>query len=203
MAMTPPSYWPDSAIPAVLDASAVINLNGTGMAELILKALACDLIVAVDVVEELADGIGNGRRDAELLGKLIGAGLVRAAPFGQDGMDLFERLTVGPSRETLDDGEAATIALASELGAAAVIDERKGRRLCGETAPHVRIVSSVDIFIHPGVQAALGEKLGDALFGALSTARMHVLPQYHAWVVGLLGPERSMLCKSLPRSVRG
>lgn len=200
--MTPPSSWPDSGIPIVLDASAVINLNGSGAAHTILEALGRDFVVPQDVYEELRRGAANGRRDFEVLDGLILQKIIRLQDIGASGAELFESLTVGPSAMTLDDGEAATIAMAFELGGVAVIDESKGRRLALQFAPGVSLLASVEFFCHPLVERALDGSLADAVFNALQQARMQVLPSHHDWVVQLLGPERAPLCLSLPRSVR-
>lgn len=200
--MTPPSSWPDAALPIILDASAVINLNGSGAATEILSALRRDFIVAQDVYDELKRGARNGRRDFEALENLIGQDVVRRQDISALGIDLFESLTIGPSAMTLDDGEAATIALAFELSGAAVIDESKGRRLALQSAVGVPLLASVELFCHPLVESALASNLADAVFGALHQTRMQVVPSHHAWIVKLLGPERASLCRSLPRSVR-
>lgn len=202
--MTPPSSWPDAHIPIILDASAVINLNGSGAARPILGALRQEVFVADDVVEELAlaRGTANGRRDAELLEDLIGGRMVARRALGASGLALFETLTIGTSVTTLEDGEAATIALALEIGGAAVIDESKGRRLAAQHAPGVPLIASIEMFCHPLVQDALGSGLADAVFSALQQSRMQVLASHHAWIAALLGPERLPLCLSLPRAVR-
>lgn len=200
--MTPLSSWPDAAVPIVLDASAIINLNGSGAATEMLSALRRDFVVAQDVYDELKRGARNGRRDFEVLDDLIARKLIQRQDFSASGADLFETLTVGSSAMTLDDGEAATIALAFELGGAAVIDENKGRRLALQFAPDVPLVASVECFSHPAVGNALAGKLADAVFNALQQARMQVLPSHHAWIVKLLGVERALLCHSLPRSIR-
>lgn len=200
--MTPPSSWPDGNLPIVLDASAVINLNGSGAAREILVALGHDVVVAEDVVEELVRGTANGRRDAEALEELVASRFVRRQALGPASLELFETLTVGASAMTLEDGEAATIALALEIGGAAVIDETKGRRLAAQFASPVPLIASIEVFCHPLVQGALGGALADALFSALQRSRMQVLASHHDWIANLLGPERLPLCLSLPRTVR-
>ncbi|MBX9865147.1 MAG: hypothetical protein K2Y42_20590 [Hyphomicrobium sp.] len=202
MAMTPPSSWPELEIPIVLDASAVINLNGSGAALAILSAIGRDFVVPQDVHDELRRGASSVRRDFEVLDDLIARKIILRQDISAAGADLFESLTVGPSAMTLDDGEAATIALAFELGGAAVIDESKGRRLALQFASGVPLLASVEFFSHPVVENALGRNLADAVFNALQQARMQVLPSHHDWIVQLLGPERAPLCLSLPRSVR-
>lgn len=200
--MMPPSSWPDASLPIVLDASAVINLNGSGAAREILVALGHDVVVAEEVVEDLARGKANGRRDAEFLEGLIASRLARRQALASPSLALFETLTIGPSAATLDDGEAATIALALEIGGAAVIDESKGRRLAARAAASVPLIGSIEVFCHPLVRSALAGAVADAVFGALQQSRMQVLATHHDWVADLLGPERLQLCLSLPHSVR-
>jgi predicted nucleic acid-binding protein len=200
--MTPPSSWPDASVPIVLDASAVINLNGSGAAREILAALGRDIVVAEDVVEDLARGKANGRRDAEFLEGLIASRLARRQALASPSLSLFETLTIGPSARTLDDGEAATIALALEIEGAAVIDENKGRRLAAQFAASVPLLGSIELFCHPLVKSALAGTLADAVFGALQRSRMQVLASHYDWIADLLGPKQLQLCLSLPRSVR-
>src|SRR5688572_30708230 len=102
----------DPATFLVADTSAVINLNATGCAMDIIRALP-NRIVVVDVVAgELDTGRSRGRRDADLLNDLIAAGIVAQVSLGENGEQVFEQLVVGPAAMTLDDGEAATIGYA-------------------------------------------------------------------------------------------
>ena len=54
----------------------------------------------------------------------------------------------GHGIETLDDGEAATIALAIEINGMPLIDERKANNICKDNFPTLEIGCSVDIFAH-------------------------------------------------------
>jgi len=120
-----------------------------------------------------------------------------------EGLIHFETLVVGAASETLDDGEAATIAYAAEVSAVALIDERKAIRLCGARFPDLRLGCTVDLFAHASVQSALGRaRLADALYRALIDARMRVLPRHLNGIVELIGDERVAQCVSLPRAVR-
>ena len=122
---------------------------------------------------------------------------------GDVGARHFEELVIGPAAETLDDGEAATIAVAIEHHGIALIDERKAHRLCRKRYPDLRTGCTVDIFAHPEVLRALGEqKLASSVLSALMHARMHVLPHHVDWVVKLVGPDNAAHCNSLPKSVR-
>lgn len=187
----------------VADTSTVINLNASGRAAAVISALP-HRIAVVDVVPgELANGRANGRRDADMFDDLVRAGIVDLVSLDGAGAQHFEELVVGPAAQTLDDGEAATIAYAAVIGAVAIIDERKALRICGERFPTLRTGCTVDLFAHPAVRKALGASaLAEAVFNALHNGRMRVPPHHIAWVVGLIGRDRVGLCTSLPHAIR-
>ena len=198
------SFLTDPAVPIVADASAVINLNATDCAREIVRALPNRLVV-VDVVRgELEEGRRRGRRDADLLNELVSASLVEIVRLSEFAGGWFEGMVIGRATETLDDGEAATIAYAVEHQAVALIDERKATRLCADRFPELRIASTVDLLGHPKLEEILGpQALADAVFNALQQARMRVSIHKTEWVVDLIGRERAAVCNSLPKSARG
>jgi predicted nucleic acid-binding protein len=193
----------DPSAQLVADASTIINLTATGCARAIVSALPNRLVV-VDVVHgELETGRQRGREACDGLKELAAAGVIEIVDLGDDAAPYFEELVIGPAAATLDDGEAATIAYALSHSGTALIDERKAIRICAERFPHLRVACTVDVLIHPQVQRQLGaETLAQAVFNALDAGRMRVLPRYLARIVELIGPERAMLCQSLPRRVR-
>jgi predicted nucleic acid-binding protein len=187
----------------IADASVAINLNATGRAKEILRALPFRVAV-IDIVEaELQEDRRTGRRDAELLAELVTAQRISIVSLNDAALNLFGELVAGSATETLDDGEAATIAYAATHGAVPVIDERKGRRICNQRFGGLRLLSTAELFMQPAVAAALGhDALRDAVFRALQNARMRVLPDYVAWVVALIGTDRAAQCPSLPKQAR-
>jgi len=191
--------------PAALvgDASAVINLNATGCAREILRALPQRFLVVDVVSSELDRGRSRARNDADILKDLATERLVEIVKLDDVGEAHFEKLVVGPAAETLDDGEAATIAYAASAEMTAVMDERKATRLCAILFPKLAISSTVDILCDVEVGLALGNTaLGNAVFRALKDGRMRVLPRHVQWVVDLIGPGRAARCSSLSRHVR-
>lgn len=191
--------------PAALvgDTSTVINLRATGRAHEILRALPNKFLVVDVVARELDRGRSRGRSDANVLEALAAEKLVEIVSLDGNAEAHFERLVVGPAVETLDDGEAATIAYAAGTGITAVIDERKAMRLCAELFPKLRISCTVDILSSADVRRMLGgSSLADAVFCALKNGRMRVLPQHVKWVVELIGPARVAECTSLPKNAR-
>ena len=188
--------------PVVLDTSVVINLNATGCADAILRALPNRCIVVEQVSLELQVGRRKGRGDADALVMLIEQKLVENAQVGDTGMRHFTTLVTGSAVETLDDGEAGTIACALEQGAVALVDERKAIRICAERFPSLRIGCTVDVLAQRHVQAALGSSLADTVFNALDRGRMRVPDHYGQWVVDLIGKERAAGCRSLQKRFR-
>lgn len=187
----------------VADTSTIINLNATGCVETILQVLPCRVAASEVVREELEIGRSRGRSDAAKFDALVGRGLIEVVGHGDIGLNYFEQLVIGPASETLDDGEAATLACAAESGAVAVIDESKALRLGARRFPSLRLASTIDLLGHPVVLSTLGANaLADAVFNALTGARMRVPPQHIAGVLQLIGLERAGQCASLPRAAR-
>ena len=186
----------------VVDTSVVINLNATGCADAILRALPNRCVVVEHVSLELQVGRRTGRGDADALAMLIEQKLVEHAQIRDTGMRHFANLVSGSAAETLDDGEAGTIAFALEQGAVALVDERKAIRICAERFPSLRIGCTVDVLAQQHVQAALGSNLADAMFNALDRGRMRVPDHYGQWVLDLIGTTRAAACRSLPKRFR-
>jgi predicted nucleic acid-binding protein len=201
--MVRPGFSVDGSAIVVADTSALINLNATGCASAILEALPCRVMVTEAVLTELDQARSRGHSDADQTAKLISQGVMAIGQLGEVGQECLEGLVVGRATETLDDGEASSIALAVELSGIALVDEKKARRICGERHPTLRLACSVDILCHPTVEAALGQaEVKRAVVRSLQVARMNVAADYLEWVVQLIGSDEVEDCKSLPSSVR-
>lgn len=193
----------DPAAVVVADASAVINLNATGHAEAIIRAIPNRIVVVEAVPAELEEGRSKGRGDAAALFSLIAAGLVTEVQLGDVGEEHFESFVIGPASETLDDGEAATLAYAIEHRGVPLIDERKAIRIFAERFPERKLGCTVDVLAHSAVQSALGRSaLSEAVYNALQFARMRVLPHHVEWIVSVIGAENAVKCTSLSRATR-
>lgn len=142
----------------------------------------------------------SGRNDGLLTRALAAAQTLHISPLSLLGERHIEKLVVGSGVDTLDDGEAATIALALQLRGVAILDERKGHRLCRQLFPDLQVGWTVDLFSNSKVQAHLGnEQLAVALYQALRDARMSVPQSHLPWLIGLIGADRASECSSLPK----
>jgi predicted nucleic acid-binding protein len=190
-------------VPLAIDASEAINLSACGLGRQIVRVMRRRVIVADVVSDELRNDPPAGRDDAGQLRAWIDAGLIEEVPLASVDDAVFLSLVSGRAEDTLDDGEAATIALAIAHSTGAVLDERKAIRICSTRHPSVQLASTADLLLSTEVMREFGEAvIGDALFAALTGARMRVLPHHVEAVLRLLGRERAALCRSLPQSSR-
>ena len=166
-----PSFLDDLSKPIVADASVVINLIASGFAATILGCLAGPLRVPSDVRAEIEKGRGRGRQDADNLAELVDSGKVAIVDLGAAGVRSFSTLIVGPAKDTVDDGEAATIAYAVEHGATILIDEKKATRICKERFSHLTVGSTIDLIGCPAVRAKLGRNLAHAIVSPATGSR--------------------------------
>jgi predicted nucleic acid-binding protein len=193
----------DPTATLVCDASTIINLNATGCAVAVLKALPNPFAISEVTLGELQEDTRSNRNDAKLVAELQRLGLIKALALDDESALHFELLVAGRTSDTLDDGEAATIACAVGIKAVPIIDERKANRICKARYPNLNVGCTVDILAHEALIAVLGaDNLSSAVINALQQARMRVLPQYLPWVVDLIGPANASLCPSLPAHVR-
>lgn len=190
--------------PIVLDTSVVINLFATGVAKEVFQVLPKSPLVTRVAHGELLKGTAQqGYQTSQDLQTLADKGIVEFVDLSPEAEATFFGLVSGSSVESLDDGEAATVAFASETAAWAAIDERKARRICRDSFPGVHVASTVDIFASSAVTNAFPRSaLANAVYKALIHARMGVSDRELDWVVGLIGAERVGQCRSLPRRSR-
>jgi len=187
----------------LLDASVVVNLNATGYADRILRALPLDVLVPRPVVVELQNGIQAGHTDAIDLQNLLDDGVAVEFTIPESSQEEYIGLVSGTSVQSLGDGEAATIACADGSSLWAAIDERKARRICAERYPQITVVSTVDILAHEAVIAAFSEQeMSSAILAALEVAHMQVQAHQLDWIISQVPAEKLVNCVSLPRSVR-
>lgn len=201
--MASPSFRIEQHRSIILDTSAAINLNATGQAARIIEALPSPIAVTDILMRELDAGRRTGRHDFDAIEQLLRIGLIDVVALSDEAEAHFETLVVGPTAETLDDGEAATIAQSIAQSAIPVIDERKATSLCARRFPALQLASTLDLILQPSVTETIGdESLRQAIIGALRIGQMRVPPRFEQWVVDLIGPEEAIRCPSLPRRLR-
>lgn len=185
----------------VFDASVIINLLGSGVAERILRVLPGSRIVVENTSREVMRHPLDRTSRADPVVSLIAAGLLEKVSLTTESLATFMGLVGAESPNDLGDGESAAIAVAHHLQLAVALDERKARRIARDRFAGIPLVSSVDIFALPEVASDLGNDLADAVHSALINARMRVLPENEAWVRMLLG-DRADEAPSLRRRKR-
>ncbi len=198
--MSSSSFLIDARTLLVADASVVINLNATGCALEIIRALPNGLLVTQNAFTELELGARKGHEDHAKLKVLIEQGAVRLATLGEKGNGIYASLVEGTALQTLDDGEAATIGYACEVGAVALIDEKKAQGICARGFPGLAVISTVDLMTHELVLKQLGQNARiEAIVNALRGARMRVPAHQIEMIVNLIGQDAAMSCVSLPK----
>lgn len=195
--MTFSSSLADDCRPLVLDTSVLVNLHACGHGERVLSMIHNDIVISHIVAGELEHETSRRNGDHSFLYGLTGRGEVTVDGLSDAEYDLFAALSGGPS--SLDDGEAATIAIAAGRGFRAVIDERKGRARATALMNDEQPAWSLDLLWHPSVLEGLGEHLAtDIVYLALRHGRMRIPPECADDVVALIGRERALDCTCLP-----
>ena len=138
---------PDTGV-LLLDASCLLNLYATGRMIEVAAVLPWQLAVVDYVMEQEALYVRTIGANAEQEETVP----VDPSPLIDGGLLLVVRLET-PSEEAsfvelaavLDDGEAMTGAIALNRGHMVAIDDRKARRVLGERAPGMRLVSTLEL----------------------------------------------------------
>jgi predicted nucleic acid-binding protein len=194
-----PNSAPEPGAVLVADTSFWINLAATADPADILRALPAPVILAEAALDDLRRGQARGWQSVEVVEMLLAAGHTRVEALPPPALPAFAGMVAGDAADTLDDGEAATLALAHAVGGIAIVDERKGRRLSATRFPRLVLTYTVELLLSPAVEGVLGpSRVSDAVFAALNLARMNVPAEMIAAVIGLIGAERAQLCPSLP-----
>ena len=132
----------------LLDASCLLNLYATGRMRDIAASTGYQFEVAdyvlqyetLYVLQTNPEGTGEERVPVDL-NSLIEDGLLNVVEFeGEDALSSFVQLA-----SAVDDGEAATGALALHRYCSVAIDDRKARRVLGEVMPEVALVSTLEL----------------------------------------------------------
>lgn len=186
-------------VPLVLDTSVLINLHASGSGALILSAIPNRVLVPQEVAAELDHDTSRENGEQGFLRDIVDSEIAVVEAMTNDEYELFLHLVT--SSPSLDDGEAATIAIASKRELWPVLDERRGRiracEYCGDGQP---AGWSLDLLMHPLVSKALGQAPTlDAVFLALRDGRMRIPPESAELVIAAIGKARARECTCLPQ----
>jgi hypothetical protein len=133
---------------------------------------------------------------------LEAAGLLRRVSLSDAGYIAYLSLVgAAAPADSLDDGEAATVAHALDTGAIPLMDERKAARIGQALMPSRPTLCTLDLLSWPVVTTELGAvRVADMVLSALACARMRVPAPFRAWVIRTVGLERLRGCPTVPRS---
>ena len=194
--MTYSNSLSDDTVPLVLDTSVLINLHASRCGVDILTSIPNPIVVANIVAGELEHETSRRNGEEAFLNALSAAGHVSLVDLSDQEFEMFFELTSASS--SLDDGEAATIALASARGLCPVIDEKRGRTRA-KAIMSAEPAWSLDLVLHPITAESLGaEGQTEALFRALRDGRMRIPPESTSHVVSIIGIENAEYCTCLP-----
>lgn len=195
--MTYSSSLTDDFRPLVLDTSVLINLNACAFGERILTAIPNGIIVPQVVAMELEHETSRKNGEHAFLQRLTAGGKVTLGEMTCEENALFGKLTSGSP--SLDDGEAATIAIGAKRNFLPLIDDRKGRTHAINLLHGQEPGWSFDLFRHHSVTSALGKIAAiEALYLALRDGRMRVPVESTDYIIYLLGSKRASDCTCLP-----
>jgi len=102
--MTPLPCPFDKCEALLLDASVIVNLNATGYADRILRALPAKILIPRPVVVELRNGAAAGHTDAVDLQDLLNNGVATEFNLPVTAHAEFVGLVSGTSSQSLGDG---------------------------------------------------------------------------------------------------
>ena len=138
-----PILTPDISL--AFDASALINIAASGYCAEFVSSLGRPCFAEEIVWREVAKYTERYRLN-ENIEKAVACGLVDIVDMSQLEAVTYLSLIAAPHPNGLDDGEAATIAVAHSRRAVAIIDEKKGRRIASELIPPLPVLSTMDLF---------------------------------------------------------
>lgn len=185
------------AVPLVLDTSVLINLFACKSGDRIVAAIPNEILIPQVVAGELEREANRGNGECSFLHALVECGIASLVNLTDAEYEIFHQLT--STSPSLDDGEAATIAIAASRCFVPVIDERRGRSRASTLTKAPVLGWSLDLFRHPAAIAALGHPSAvEALYLALRHGRMRIPSESADGVIEIIGTERARHCSCLP-----
>jgi predicted nucleic acid-binding protein len=184
----------------VIDTSVLINLIASEDITKILTGLSSEILITEPVWRELKKHPKDNSDCGLLLNSLVEQNLLKPVKNLANTLELYLDLAT-----ELGDGEASVIAYTvTQNHCAAVIDEKKARRICWERFSLSPIFCTIDLFqdyfftMNPNEQ-----EFKQLLFNAIKIGRMRILKTEHEiWVKKILDVDLIQQCSSLKRRSR-
>jgi hypothetical protein len=171
--------------------------SGCTFGEQVLRAIPNEIVLPETVVAELNHETSYANGENGFIQRLISENVVKVVQMDDAAARLFEMMIRSPG--SLDDGEAATIAVAVSQGFIPIVDERKGRGRAQSLMNGQAPAWSLDLLVHPAVQSKLvGDGYIEAVYLALRKGRMRIDEERCEAVARLIGFERALACNSFP-----
>jgi predicted nucleic acid-binding protein len=130
----------------ILDACCLLNVYASGCLDAIAEALGHSFVIAEAVsIETLYIRRDRSEQDMQEREVIDLAAPVSRGALSIVALDEAELVTFLTFASLVDDGEAATCALAIHRGLPLATDDRKARRLLQVQAPHLRLYSTLEM----------------------------------------------------------
>lgn len=170
----PSSEFP--AGPLVLDASVLFNILGTGKPKAILQAVGVECWVEQRTAAEVRRMPGQ-RTEGAPLQPLFEDGCLQLCRMSDDAYETYISLVGGAPTETLDDGESAAIAVATNGLGSVVLDDKKARRILSSRFGVANPGSSLTLLLTAATRANWTlQELRAVITAARTVSRMAVIP---------------------------
>ena len=189
----------------VLDASVAINILGTGASLDLLSVMPWPVVMEKRAHREIRRHPIDGSDHIVELAEWERNGWAEVVSMQESARRIFDELTRGTLRKTLDDGESATIAYAVDNSerTVPVVDEKKATKIFLQHWPNRKVLETADVLRALVDMRLITERFAsDAVYAALTHARMHVSHRMRPWVLDLIGRDRAAECPSLGHSAR-
>lgn len=169
--------WLTDEVPqgeVVLDASAIINILGTGCAVEVFQALGHKCLVEERTLKEVLRHPDPRLSVEDVLDDLQRLGLLEQVRMDDNEYGVFLDKVGSTLPRQLDAGESAAIAIASR-GACVAIDEKKARKRLLEEGSSLKVVSTLRLLIAAAARAGWPEsRARELVVQAKAVARMGV-----------------------------
>ncbi len=161
----------------VLDTSVIINLGFCRIGNQILQVIDNRFVITNRVAFEIVGAVKGSIHapSKKFKQELVDANILSVINLSLEEATFSDYLT--KMQDSIDDGEASTIALAAQRGFVPVIDEKRGRARASIELSNSTVGRSLDVILHPTVRSHFDEsEVQEAVYFAMKNGRMHISP---------------------------